>query len=164
MPLHSSLTGTELHENKGVASASDNTVASATSGATVWRKVNSSMIDATSIFTTNKIVLTAVLDDISTPSTVYIPIPFDCIVNQVNTVLSGPITGADAVITPKNSAGTAMGTFTVTYSGSAAGDVDAFAATTNNTFTSGTKMQIDTDGASTGTAKLYISVVATVTA
>ena len=38
---HSSLTGSELHENKGVASAADDTVATASNGQTVWKKVGS---------------------------------------------------------------------------------------------------------------------------
>lgn len=36
---HSGLTGSNLHENKGVASATDNTVATALSGATTWAKL-----------------------------------------------------------------------------------------------------------------------------
>lgn len=37
---HSTLTGSNLHENKGVAAATDNYVATATSGATVWKKLD----------------------------------------------------------------------------------------------------------------------------
>lgn len=36
---HSTLTGASLHENKGVSSAADNTVATASGGATVWKKL-----------------------------------------------------------------------------------------------------------------------------
>lgn len=36
---HSTLTGSSLHENKGVSSASDNTVATASGGQTVWQKL-----------------------------------------------------------------------------------------------------------------------------
>ena len=164
MPLHSTLTGTELHENKGVSTASDNTVASATTGATVWRKVNSSMIDTTSIFTTNKVVLQAVFDDVSNPSTVYIAIPFACTVTDVNTVLGGAITVANSTVTAKNAAGSSMGTITIPFAGSAAGDMGTLNATSNNTFAADSRMQIDTDGGSTTTQKLYVTVYATVTA
>jgi hypothetical protein len=44
---HSTLTGAELHENKGVASASDNTVATADSGATVWQKLTADHLTGT---------------------------------------------------------------------------------------------------------------------
>lgn len=37
---HSTLTGSSLHENKGVSSAADNTVATATGGVTVWKKLS----------------------------------------------------------------------------------------------------------------------------
>lgn len=44
---HSSLTGSSLHENKGVASASDNTVATASGGTTVWKKLGVNNFDNT---------------------------------------------------------------------------------------------------------------------
>lgn len=164
MPVHSALTGSELHENKGVSSASDNTVASATSSATVWRKVNANMIDTTSIFTTNKVVLQAEIADVSTAETVYVPIPFACTITKVTTVLGAAITVADSTLTFKNAAGTSMGTITVAYSGSAAGDVDTVSPVSNNTFSADSKMIVETDGASTTTAKLYVTIYATVTA
>src|SRR5688572_14319960 len=113
MPLHDALTGAELHENKGVASASDNTVASATTGATVWRKVNSSMIDTTSIFQTNKIYLCLDIVDVSTAETVYFYVPFTSTLTKINTILQGAITVADATLTVRNNAGVSMGTITV---------------------------------------------------
>src|SRR6266516_1340078 len=36
---HSTLSGSNLHENKGASGASDNFVATATTGATVWKKL-----------------------------------------------------------------------------------------------------------------------------
>lgn len=44
---HKNLTGAQLHENKGAASASDNTVATITSGATVWTKLTASNLTGT---------------------------------------------------------------------------------------------------------------------
>lgn len=44
---HSTLTGSNLHENKGVASASDNTVATASSGSTVWQKLTHNHLTTT---------------------------------------------------------------------------------------------------------------------
>lgn len=43
---HSTLTGSNLHENKGVAAAANNTVATASSGTTVWQKINANHISA----------------------------------------------------------------------------------------------------------------------
>lgn len=44
---HSTLTGSDLHENKGAAAATDNTVATAVSGATVWAKLTASNLTGT---------------------------------------------------------------------------------------------------------------------
>lgn len=44
---HSTLTTTNLHENKGVAAATDNTVATAVTGATVWAKLTAASLTGT---------------------------------------------------------------------------------------------------------------------
>lgn len=44
---HSTLTTTNLHENKGVSAATDNTVATAVTGATVWAKLTASNLTGT---------------------------------------------------------------------------------------------------------------------
>ena len=44
---HSTLTSSNLHENKGVATATDDFVATATSGATVWKKLTASNLTGT---------------------------------------------------------------------------------------------------------------------
>ena len=43
---HSTLTGSNLHENKGVASAANSTVATASSGTTVWQKLTNAHLTA----------------------------------------------------------------------------------------------------------------------
>ena len=65
------------------------------------------------------------LDDVSTASTVYIPIPLQVrLLKVVNTVLEGSLTTGNATVTVKNAAGMLHGTLTITQSGSAAGDID----------------------------------------
>lgn len=44
---HKTLSGTDLHENKGAAAATDDYVATATSGATVWKKLTASNLTGT---------------------------------------------------------------------------------------------------------------------
>lgn len=44
---HSTLTGADLHENKGAAAATDDYVATVTSGATVWKKLTASNLTGT---------------------------------------------------------------------------------------------------------------------
>jgi len=145
MPLHSALTGTDLHEPKGVAAAAaGKTYLSDGLGSGSW---------AVPPYT-----LTSVIDDVSTASTVYIPVPYAGTVTKVVTVLAGSLTTANAIVTVRNAAGTSMGTLTITQAGSAAGDVDTLLPASNNTFVSDSKIQIDTDGASDTTRKLFVTV------
>lgn len=44
---HAALTGSDLHENKGVATATNNTVATASGGATVWKLLDASNLSGT---------------------------------------------------------------------------------------------------------------------
>ena len=145
MPLHSALTGTDLHEPKGVAAAAaGKTYLSDGLGSGSW---------AVPPYT-----LTSVIDDVSTASTIYIPVPYAGTVTKVVTVLAGSLTTANAIVTVRNAAGTSMGTITITQAGSAAGDVDTLLPASNNTFVSDSKIQIDTDGASDTTRKLFVTV------
>jgi len=165
MVAHASLTGAELHEPKGAASASADTVYVANgSGSGAWSKIDSGNIDTSSIFTTNKITFAAWFPDISTASSVYIPIPVACTINTVYTCLQAAITTANATLTVRNNSDTSMGTITVTQSGSAAGDVDSVTPASNNTFTAGQRMRIQSDGASDTTAAVTVIIVATQTA
>lgn len=158
MTAHSTLTGSELHENKGVASASNNTVATASGGNTVWQKIAANNIDNTSVFNVNKTYLTVELSDVSTAEKVYVYVPFTGTLTKVATVLQGAITGADSTITVRNNAGASAGTLTVSFTGSGAGDVDVLSPASNNTFTSGQVVSIETDGASSTAQKLFVTL------
>jgi hypothetical protein len=165
MVAHADLTGANLHEPKGVASASADTVYVANgSGSGAWAKVDSANIDTTSIFNTNKHVLNVTLSDVSTASSVYLAIPFACTVSSVYSCLQGAITGADSTVTIRNNSDTSMGTLTIANAGSAAGDVDSLTPGANNTFTAGQRMRIETDGASTNAVALVFSIIVTQTA
>ena len=145
MPLHSALTGTDLHEPKGVAAAAASKVyLSDGLGSGSW--------------VVPPYTLTTRLDDVSTASTVYIPIPFAGTVTKVVTVLEGSLTTANATVTVKNAAGASMGTLTITQSGSAAGDIDTLSPVSNNTVTNDSRISVETDGASDTTRKLFVTV------
>ena len=145
MALHSALTGTELHEPKGVAAAQQGEVyLSDGLGSGSWVK--------------SPYTITGVIDDVSTASTIYMAIPWAGTVKKVVTVLAGAITTANGTVTVKNSAGTSMGTLTITQSGSAAGDTDALEPVSNNTVTNDSRIQIDSDGACDTARKLFVTV------
>lgn len=99
------------------------------------------------------------ITDVSTAETIYIPIANAGTVTKVITALEGPIITADALLTIKNSAGTSMGTITITQSGSAAGDVDTVSPVANNTVAANTAITIETDGASSTTERVWFTIV-----
>lgn len=164
MALHSTLSNSELHENKGVSAASANTVATADgAGTTVWQKVKSTNIDTTSIFNVNKTYVTLDILDVSTAEKIWFVVPFTGTLTAVYTILFGAITVADSTVTVRNNAGSSAGTLTISYSGSAAGDIDTLSPGSNNTFTAGQKLSVETDGASTTAARLGVTLVFTIT-
>lgn len=147
---HSSLTDPYLHEPKGVATATSGDVYVANgSGSGAW----------TAKQTLIELSIEGYLEDVSAVEKVYVPIPFAGTVSKVLTVLEASISSANSIVTVKNSAGSSMGTLTITASGSAAGDIDILTPTSNNTVTTNSFITIESDGGSTNTAKLRFVVV-----
>lgn len=147
---HSTLTDPYLHEPKGVAAASSGDVYVADgAGSGSW----------TAKETLIELSLEGYLEDVSSVETVYVPIPFAGTISKVLTVLEASISSSNSTVTVKNSAGASMGTLTITASGSAAGDVDTLSPTSNNVVTSDSFITVESDGASTNTAKLRFVVV-----
>jgi hypothetical protein len=97
--------------------------------------------------------------DVSSSETVYVPIPYSGTVVKVVSVLEGAITVADATVTVSNSSAASMGTLTIAYTSSAAGDVDTLAPASNNTVTDNDYITIATDGGSTDAQKLWLTIV-----
>lgn len=103
--------------------------------------------------------LTVEIADVSTAGSVYIPAPFDGFIGRFKTVLGGAISGADASVGLEIGGTDVTGCqLTIANSGSAAGDVDEGEATANHAVSEGTAVEIDTDGGSTGTQKLFCAV------
>lgn len=158
---HKDIVDPDIHEPKGIGSASASTVYKADgAGAGSWVKITSGMVDASSIKNVNTSILNTILTDVSTASDVYIVVPFACTVTKCYSALQATINTADSVVTLKIGA-TPMtgGTMTITASGSAPGDIDSCTPTANNTLTAGQVITIDTDGGSTGTAALVLTFV-----
>ena len=147
---HSNITDPYLHEPRGIATAATGTVYVADGvGSGTWTD-----LDASTTY-----VISGVIDDISTAATVYVPTPEAGTIKQITTVLGGAIATSAAAVTAKNAAGSTMGTITVDFSGSAAGDIDSVTPASNNTFTANSFVTIETDGASTNAVKLYFSML-----
>lgn len=113
-------------------------------------------------FSANNIFLTGEIADVSTASSVRIPITDDMegeVIN-VSTVLGGAIATANAVITvSKNNA--SMGTVTIATASSAEGDIDSLVPLTTDDdrfLVAGDWLELTTNGASTNTVPVGFSV------
>ena len=147
---HSTLTGTTLHEPKGVAAAATGKVyVSNGSGSGAWT--------AKEILTGE--TLSGSISNVSSAMTVYVPIPFAGTISKVVTVLEAAIGSSNAVVTVKNAAAASMGTITVAHASSAAGDVDSLEPSSNNTVTANSFIKIASDGGSTNSASLRFVIV-----
>lgn len=107
----------------------------------------------------NAIPLTVIIDDVSTAGQVYIAPGFRGRITEIYSVLNGAIGTANAGLTAKIS-GTAVtgGTITIAYSGSAAGDLDSCTPTGANDFTATDVIEVETDGASTNTIRVFLTI------
>lgn len=169
---HSAITDPNIHEPKGAASASADTVYVADgAGSGDWQAVTTDQITMSGVHSatetaigddtitiTGRGFMTAVIDDISSADQIYIPFPKAVTVVAATTVLNGAITTGDATITFKDAAGSSMGTITVANSGSAEGDIDTATFSSNNSIAANQAMEIETDGGSTNAVKLFVTV------
>lgn len=162
MAEHNTLTGSSLHEPKGIDSAGTVdagkvlTPSSSTAGEGELRNLTESEIsDKTEYFTTTFV-------DVSTAGSVYIPMNFGGTVTAVRSVLHGAIATADVDLTcGVNGVAMTNGVITIAQAGSAAGDVDLASPTANNTFTAGQYLNITSDGASTNTVNATLMFTVT---
>ena len=104
--------------------------------------------------------INTMLTDVSAPSFVLVPILNDSVVTQIKYVLGAAITVANSTITVTRGGGSAMGTQVITQAASAEGTTFTQTPSGNNDITAATHhyIKIATDGASTTTAPLYITV------
>ena len=106
------------------------------------------------------IVLTGTLVDISTAGSVFIPVVEDSQgeVIEIRFAVNGPVAISDVVLTPKiNGVDMTNGAVTVP-SASVAGDVFVSRPTSDRKVAVGEAIEIETDGASTGTFPVSITL------
>lgn len=165
MASHASLTGANLHEPKGVASASANTVYVANgSGSGTWQTLTTSSINVGSFLNVNKYKCTVQMDDVSTADFILVPVPSAATLTKCTVIINNAITSADAILTFTNSTGpVTVGTLTLTNSGSAEGTRYTFTPSANNAFSAGAYLKIATDGGSSTAAKATLFLEWTLT-
>ena len=139
----------------------DGTLAGDSDDAIPTEKAVKTYVDSQTV--SDHITLNAIIADVGTGETVWVPIPATGTITRVDTVLEGAITGADATVTVKTAADATIAAVTITQSGSAAGDVDSNASPTNTAVTAGTAIKVVSDAASTGPQRLWVSIIMSVT-
>jgi hypothetical protein len=131
-------------------------------GSAVWVNENSKTVPV------GDSGLTVDLTDISTASTTYVvthkPGKIKKIYSTIHAALTGPANALiDASIKVGGTTWTAVGSsttnMTVTWSGSAVGDVDSFTPDANNSVAQGEVIAIHTDGGTTNTSRATITII-----
>lgn len=103
--------------------------------------------------------VTVRIDDVSTAGSVWVVPGFRGEIKKISTVLDGAITTADAAITVEiGGVAVTGGAITVANSGSAAGTVDTAVPTAANTFGEAQAVEVITDGGSSGTRSLMVTL------
>lgn len=102
--------------------------------------------------------LTVKIDDISIPSTVYLPIPADGLIRTVYSVIQGTVTTNPEIVTVRNPSNSAVGTITIAAS-DPAGTVDSVDVTTNNIVSQSDKISLVSTGDSTVAVAAWFTVV-----
>ena len=146
---HASLTGADLHEPKGAASATSGQVYVANgAGSGTWTDINNQ----------NKIFVHYTFENISTAGSQWVVPGIAGDVTKIHSVLHGAIASADCGLTFEIG-GTAMtsSAITITQVGSAAGDVDTSSPSANNTITADQPIEIISDGLSTNNVNATIT-------
>lgn len=152
MALHRDLTGSDLHEPKGISTANAGTsYISNGSGSGNWTLIGPANINQAEVLNLNKYSLVYEFKDISTPNTVFIPVTRNSQLVGITGVLNGVITGNNSKIEFKNGGLLSMGLFDISYTTSGAGVMTNMVPSTNTTVYAPSFISLTCDGLSTGT-------------
>jgi len=156
MVAHSSLTGADLHEPKGVETASEGQVyVSDGKGSGLWKDPLSRIPSFT------QYALNGKFDDVSVASSVFFIVPQKGTLTKISGVLSGALTGSDTTLTVYKNNVAQTPTLKIPFTGSGAG------VKTVGSFTISVAeddlIEIRSAGESTGPASFSTTVKFTVT-
>lgn len=149
---HVNIADGERHEPKGASTATiDQVYVSDGAASGTWKELPYSD--------------TIVMDDVSAPSFVIMPIPMNVTIQRIKYVLWGAITGADSTVTVTDGAGNSLGTQVIAFTGSAEGTTFTQTPSGNASIAASTEkyLKFATNGNSSTTAKMSITIKAKVT-
>lgn len=150
---HRNIPDAERHEPKGISTA-------------LTGQVYRSNGSASGSWKDDIISISGVISDVSNAESVLIPVPANCTVVSIKAVLSGAITVANSTVTvTRGGDGATVATLVVPFSGSAEGTTINSTPSGNETLIANTHnyLKVASDGGSTTTAKLHISIKLKVT-
>lgn len=150
MALHKDLTGANLHEPKGAASASAGQVYVADgSGSGAWTAQAGSYVTVTRTFA-----------DVSTAGDLYAVVPVGGTISKIFAVLDAAISVADATISFHiNGVSVDSSDLTIAFTASGPGTEFDSTPSGHNTVVAGDVIKITSDGGSTTTAPLTVVVL-----
>ena len=154
MALHRDLTGDELHEPKGIDSASDGDVYVADGGGSGnWDNRYSG------ILALNQYWLSAVMTDISAASNrVWFDVPVQSEIVSLSAILNGAITTANATLSIYINGVLFADTLTVPFAGSTTGSRASMNTVTGHTIAAGSVVEVRSDGGSDTTQQATITL------
>lgn len=173
---HSAITDPDIHEPKGAAAASGDTVYVADgAGSGTWQKIADAQLNTavetgilaqveTDILAGDIEILEAevfmhiVIPDISSADTLLVPIPENAEVIQAQFVLEGAITVADATVTLDTAADAEIISQAIAFTGSGAGDSYVATPSGNATISGPSYLKLATDGGSTDAQRLFVTL------
>lgn len=148
MALHKDLTGAELHEPKGAATAASGTVYVANgSGSGAWTSKDASN------FNLNKYWMQGSINDISTPSArAFIYVPVSSVITSLSAILDAPITTANSILSIYINGVLFADSLTIIQAGSFAGQLQRINVNTVNSVPADSIVEIRSNGASDSVA------------
>lgn len=153
MTEHRLLTGSALHEPKGVESATAGQVYVANgTGSGVWTDKDASNL------TLNRFSLSGTIPDVSEATSFYSAVPSKSNLTKAFLVLSGTITGANSIVTIYKNGIAQTPTITVPFTGSGPGVTQTINISPVITFNEGDVIRLASDGGSTGSQTLAVSL------
>lgn len=153
MAEHKDLTGADLHEPKGVATANNNEVYHANgSGSGTWKDPLDRVLNL------NSFSLSSFVPDVSETHSAWFYVPQDGTVERISGILQGPITVANAVLTLYKNGVNQSKTLTINYSGSVAGSMFSNTVSPVVNVVAGDVLELRSDGGSTGVSNLYVTL------
>jgi len=149
---HSALTGAQLHEPKGCATAADGTVYVADgAGSGDW------VSPLAELYNANQYALQTTMNDVGSAGSVYFNVPVKSELTKLNAMLYGVI-DANTVLTIYINGVLFADSKTLIAAGSAAGQKQSLTVATANTIPAGTVVTITSDGAATTSVRADIQL------